>query len=653
MATKYATSANTAWSLQVWKDAASGGNVVSAPGAGDIADLNGKAVLFDVDITCQQIQSGAAGGYFDVTSHRSITCDVVNVGYGTWMGYVNSGSLTITGNLYSTGSGARYGILNYATLTVNGAITSSNSGQMVKNAGGYGILLTVNGSLVRTGNHTGDCIEHSGAASTLVVNGAITSTSTGSGYCIRGTNTAGLATNAVTVNGNITGGLCVGSGGGVWVINGDISSSMYSLCCDFIYGHTTTINGDITALVGASGYMVNGSSYGHLTVNGDVRNNATTGTGYALLQYGTTVINGDVYPPLTATDNSGTIMIVPTAAGPLTVNGTVFGSDFGYGSTMANGFALHYSSNTARPVYPPRVKHAQSGALGMPICNGPWLMLDNTADTIRWKSPTGWRQFQDEASLESDYPEESDVRLGVDYQFGNLTGTCAVPAAGSVALGVAVDATTGTAVLTAANVTAAIDDAIADAIASIAGSGPNQVDVIVSSSAGGTVQGVSVRIKATGLGDHTATTNSSGVARFNLPSGTWNLTASLNGYSYSGSTQVISTNPQEVPITMTVTSVSTPSSPSKSVGVLLCLDTSGDPESGVTVSFQMVAGPGDDGYSLDAAIVEEDCDSEGVLEREFLRGATYDAWRGVRGARVRFVVPDTASFNLPEQLGVD
>jgi len=185
------------------------------------------------------------------------------------------------------------------------------------------------------------------------------------------------------------------------------------------------------------------------------------------------------------------------------------------------------------------------------------------------------------------------------------------------------------------------------------GAGPNQVNVTVSSSAGGTVQGAVVRMQATGLGDHTATTNASGVASFNLPSGTWNLTASLNGYSYSGSTQVISTNPQAVPITMTVTSVSTPSSPSKSVGVLLCLDTSGDPESGVTVSFQMVAGPGDGGYSLDAAIVEEDCDSEGVLEREFLRGATYDAWRGVRGARVRFVVPDTASFYLPEQLGVD
>lgn len=193
----------------------------------------------------------------------------------------------------------------------------------------------------------------------------------------------------------------------------------------------------------------------------------------------------------------------------------------------------------------------------------------------------------------------------------------------------------------------------ADIAALGSGNGPNQVNITVSSSAGGPVQGAVVRMQATGLGDHTATTNSSGVARFNLSSGTWSLTAALNGYSYAGSTQVISTNPQVVPITMTVTSVSTPSSPSKSVGVLLCLDTAGDPESGVTVSFQMVAGPGSDGYSLDAEIVEEDCDSEGILEREFLRGATYDAWRGVRGARVRFVVPDAASFDLPEHLGVD
>jgi hypothetical protein len=49
-------------------------------------------------------------------------------------------------------------------------------------------------------------------------------------------------------------------------------------------------------------------------------------------------------------------------------------------------------------------------------------------------------------------PIAANVRSGIVYGGGNLTGTCAVPAAGSVSLGVPVDATTGTAALTPAAV---------------------------------------------------------------------------------------------------------------------------------------------------------------------------------------------------------
>ena len=45
-------------------------------------------------------------------------------------------------------------------------------------------------------------------------------------------------------------------------------------------------------------------------------------------------------------------------------------------------------------------------------------------------------------------PAANNVRSGVSYGGGAVTGTCAVPAAGSVAFGVPVDNTTGTAVLT-------------------------------------------------------------------------------------------------------------------------------------------------------------------------------------------------------------
>jgi hypothetical protein len=53
-------------------------------------------------------------------------------------------------------------------------------------------------------------------------------------------------------------------------------------------------------------------------------------------------------------------------------------------------------------------------------------------------------------------PAANHVRSGISYGGGAVTGSCAVPTAGSVALGVPVDATTGTAILTQANVQSAL-----------------------------------------------------------------------------------------------------------------------------------------------------------------------------------------------------
>jgi hypothetical protein len=56
----------------------------------------------------------------------------------------------------------------------------------------------------------------------------------------------------------------------------------------------------------------------------------------------------------------------------------------------------------------------------------------------------------------------TDVRFGTVYARGALTGVAYIPAAGSVAFGVPVDNTTGTATLTAANVRAALGMASAN-----------------------------------------------------------------------------------------------------------------------------------------------------------------------------------------------
>ncbi len=65
------------------------------------------------------------------------------------------------------------------------------------------------------------------------------------------------------------------------------------------------------------------------------------------------------------------------------------------------------------------------------------------------------------SSSVGDPPAISNVRSGTVYHFSTLTGTCAVPGAGSVAAGVPVDATVGTAVLTQSQVQTGCNAALA------------------------------------------------------------------------------------------------------------------------------------------------------------------------------------------------
>jgi hypothetical protein len=61
-----------------------------------------------------------------------------------------------------------------------------------------------------------------------------------------------------------------------------------------------------------------------------------------------------------------------------------------------------------------------------------------------------------DATQNAAMPAASNVRDGVSYASGALTGTCKVPAAASVAYGVPVDNTTGTAYLSQSDVLAAV-----------------------------------------------------------------------------------------------------------------------------------------------------------------------------------------------------
>ena len=120
-------------------------------------------------------------------------------------------------------------------------------------------------------------------------------------------------------------------------------------------------------------------------------------------------------------------------------------NDYPNGGALAGALGT-YQSNAAGSVL---VDAMIFGAGGWhPVQGRHFLRAEASANFVQMRLSNNG----DVASLgevAADYPAASNVRSGVVYDFGGRTGTCAVPPPGSVALGVPVDATTGTAALSA------------------------------------------------------------------------------------------------------------------------------------------------------------------------------------------------------------
>jgi hypothetical protein len=100
-----------------------------------------------------------------------------------------------------------------------------------------------------------------------------------------------------------------------------------------------------------------------------------------------------------------------------------------------------------------RVEEFEFGALGQAPVTGAVSCPDQTTNVcIVHRLSSTKKTLIDAASVSGALPAAGDVRFGTTFNQGNTTGTLRVPAAGSVALGVLVDNTTGTAVLTPAAV---------------------------------------------------------------------------------------------------------------------------------------------------------------------------------------------------------
>lgn len=257
----------------------------------------------------------------------------------------------------------------------------------------------------------------------------------------------------VNITGNVVGGVgsstygAYNTGAGVMTITGSVSAGVGSSAIGAYNpaSGTVTINGDVTASATTSSVGALNGGAGTMTINGNVTAvNGNSAFGATNQANGTLTITGRA----TAGNNANAFGAYNSGGGTMTV-GVAVGN--GYGPGGSSTFSLPGVSATNVVGNVTRVYATESGPYGQVAITGPVLMIANPAtnQAVFRTAHNGATLTLTDPTASADWPNEADVRLGVEYDLGDKTGTLAVPTANQVASGIAIDATTGTAVLTA------------------------------------------------------------------------------------------------------------------------------------------------------------------------------------------------------------
>jgi hypothetical protein len=341
---------------------------------------------------------------------------VITVNVDTTVGEVRND------NTNSATQGGSFTLSNGITLTANAITGGANNTSCVNYTGSSGNSASFVGNAIGGSLGASNGISMGGALGTLNITGNITGGSAGSAH---GVNLSGTGT--VNITGSVTGGSINQSFGvnnnstGSINITGNINGGTS--------GGSTAASNSSTGTIQVTGSATGGASVASFAVN-----NVSTGT----VTINGSAIGGD--NGLGANNASTGILNVIRAVG----NG------WGIGAT---GMVSTVGVNSAAVGSQTRVEEFEFGALGQAPTSGAVSCPDQTTNVcLVHRLSSTKKTLIDAASVFGALPSASDVRSGVTFNVGNTTGTCAVPAAGSVAFGVAVDATTGTAVLTPAAV---------------------------------------------------------------------------------------------------------------------------------------------------------------------------------------------------------
>jgi len=390
-----------------------------------------------------------------------------------WAIQLEGGSLTMTGSVYG-GSGTSSDGIYVGTNTSFSTVLVLSSGPIVSGTGSAsrgifynysptGTVLAnssctlncnISGNSTSTGTNFGSL--HSNTSIPFIINGTVHG-ATGGSTTNYGIYYAG-GTNTTTLNGNVNfpgapcstpaiylnaSGLTVNVIGNVFAPTGGGTTSITGIT---ITQTTNTVNVTGT-VVGGTGSNNNGygiyqtTTAGILTVVGTVSGGSTNNSNYGVYNQttGTIVISGTSVGGLAAAgafNNSTGTIIVQRAKG----NG------WGAGSAGITGAAPGVTNNAQGSLC--NVEELEFGPLGQSPIQGTGFKIINKSTNVCLIpiSTSGTKTLVD-ASTTNVLPPVSSVRSGVSYGSSSV-GTLAVPSASNVSFGVAVDNTTGTAVLT-------------------------------------------------------------------------------------------------------------------------------------------------------------------------------------------------------------
>jgi hypothetical protein len=443
------------------------------PTVGDIAvAATGHVIAIDVDVTVTKVTQ-AGTGKFTLGNGRTLTAEVeANAGTFTSGGTVEvtatSGNTAyIIGNVTGVSSTAvnvcGVNVTGTGTLELTGNVTAS-AGSAGTEANGHASLYTnVTCTINITGNVTGGTGQDKrgvqvGASSNAIVTiigsvfGSPLNTGTrGYGLFLQGTSCSATIAGDVTGGGasNANGILLSGASANVTIagnVTGGTTSNAQGAGSTGAFA-TITVTGGV---IGGSGSAAHGANATGATATVTITGTATGGSGASV--YGahatgtsaTITITGDV------TGGAGTSAHGAYATGAtslITVTGSATSS-----STSSNAIRSDATSSGYGVLFSGDLTDTQSGVVA---CFARFFRIIDT-------SPSGVTQYANNASFPTGgtvsrvsadnvtgMPAEANVRDGLTFGYNDeLEGTLAMPNSGSVALGVPVDNTTGTAVLT-------------------------------------------------------------------------------------------------------------------------------------------------------------------------------------------------------------